>query len=44
LFWADGGTCILAILVFALLVKEKKKPKESKEAKQLLEANRESVF
>jgi predicted MFS family arabinose efflux permease len=44
LFWADGGTCILAILVFALLVKEKKKPKESKEAKLLLEANRESVF
>ncbi len=44
LFWADGGTCILAILVFALLVKEKKKPEESKEAKQLLEANRESVF
>lgn len=44
LFWADGGTCILAILVFALLVKEKQKPKESKEAKLLLEANRESVF
>jgi predicted MFS family arabinose efflux permease len=30
--------------LFALLVKEKKKPKESKEAKQLLESNRESVF
>lgn len=44
LFWADGGTCILAILIFALLVKEKKKPKESKEAKLLLEANRQSVF
>lgn len=44
LFWADGGTCILAIIVFALLVKEKKKPAESKEAKLLLEANRESVF
>ena len=44
LFWADGGTCILAILVFALLVKEKKKSEESKEAKLLLEANRESVF
>ena len=44
LFWADGGTCILAILVFALLVKEKKKPAESMEAKLLLEANRESVF
>lgn len=27
LFWADGGTCILAIVVFILLVKEKKKSK-----------------
>jgi predicted MFS family arabinose efflux permease len=47
LFWADGGTCILAIIVFGLLVKEKKKEKESKEArdaKWLLETNRESVF
>ncbi len=44
LFWADGGTCILSILVFALLVKEKKKPVESKEAKMILEANRASVF
>lgn len=26
LFWIDGSTCILAILVFALSVKEKKKP------------------
>ena len=26
LFWADGGSCIAAILIFALLVKEKKKP------------------
>jgi predicted MFS family arabinose efflux permease len=25
LFWADGGTCIIAILLFVLLVKEKKK-------------------
>ena len=25
LFWADGTSCILAILIFALLVKEKKK-------------------
>jgi predicted MFS family arabinose efflux permease len=25
LFWIDGSTCILAILVFAILVKEKKK-------------------
>lgn len=28
LFWVDGSTCILAILVFVLLVKEKKKPAE----------------
>lgn len=27
LFWADGGTCILAIIIFAILVKEKKKSK-----------------
>jgi len=26
LFWVDGSTCILAISIFALLVKEKKKP------------------
>jgi len=44
LFWADGATCIIAILIFWILVKEKKKPAESKEAKALLEANRESVF
>jgi len=44
LFWADGATCIAAISIFWLLVKEKKKPAESKEAKALLEANRESVF
>jgi len=25
LFWADGSSCIIAILIFALLVKEKKK-------------------
>jgi predicted MFS family arabinose efflux permease len=44
LFWADGATCIIAILIFWILVKEKKKPAESKEAKALLEANRASVF
>ncbi|GAA4078471.1 MFS transporter [Flavobacterium cheonanense] len=44
LFWADGATCIIAILIFWMLVKEKKKPAESKETKALLEANRESVF
>ena len=27
LFWADGISCILAIMIFTLLVKEKKKPK-----------------
>ncbi|MCZ8196694.1 MAG: MFS transporter [Flavobacterium sp.] len=44
LFWADGATCIAAILIFWLLVKEKKKPAESKEEKALFEASRESVF
>lgn len=44
LFWADGATCIIAILIFWMLVKEKKKPAEDKAAKALLEANRESVF
>jgi predicted MFS family arabinose efflux permease len=28
LFWVDGATCILSILIFALLVKEKKKNKD----------------
>lgn len=28
LFWADGTSCIIAILIFALLVKEKKKIRE----------------
>lgn len=27
LFWVDGAACILAISIFAILVKEKKKPK-----------------
>ncbi len=44
LFWADGATCILAIIIFALLVKEKKKTAQSIEEKLLLESNRESVF
>ncbi len=44
LFWADGATCILAILIFALLVKERKEVAKSKEEKRLLESNRESVF
>jgi hypothetical protein len=24
LFWVDGSSCVIAILIFALLVKEKK--------------------
>lgn len=44
LFWVDGATCILAILIFALLVKEKKKVAISHEEKHLLESNRISVF
>jgi predicted MFS family arabinose efflux permease len=32
LFWADGSTCILSILIFALLVKEKKKPVDASSA------------
>jgi predicted MFS family arabinose efflux permease len=44
LFWVDGATCILAILIFWIKVKEKKGPLISKEEKQNLEANRESVF
>lgn len=43
LFWADGATCIAAILVFVLLVKEKKKSKyiDKKEPDHVLT---ESVF
>lgn len=44
LFWADGTTCIIAILTFWILVKEKKKTIVSANDKLLLEANRESVF
>lgn len=37
LFWIDGSTCILAILVFAILVKEKKKiPIHNEESKVLV--------
>jgi predicted MFS family arabinose efflux permease len=37
LFWIDGSTCILAILVFAILVKEKKKiPVHHDESKVLI--------
>jgi predicted MFS family arabinose efflux permease len=42
LFWVDGATCIISILIFALLVKEKKKTAEQKI--KISEADRESVF
>jgi predicted MFS family arabinose efflux permease len=42
LFWVDGATCIFAILIFALLVKEKKKSPEKK--LDLIENQRDSVF
>jgi len=42
LFWVDGSTCILAIVTFALLVKEKKKPET--EIKAILDSKRISVF
>jgi predicted MFS family arabinose efflux permease len=44
LFWVDGATCIIAILIFWIKVKEKKVHLISKEEKKSLEANRESVF
>lgn len=44
LFWVDGATCILAILIFWLMVKERKTNVISKEEKQTLEADRVSVF
>ena len=44
LFWVDGATCIIAIVIFWMKVQEKKGPLISKEEKQSLEANRESVF
>lgn len=42
LFWIDGGTCVLAILIFWILVKEKKKTPEQKLI--IVDKNRESVF
>ncbi|MGV1011837.1 MAG: MDR family MFS transporter [Flavobacterium sp.] len=44
LFWVDGATCIIAILIFWMKVQEKKGPLISKEEKLSLEADRESVF
>lgn len=42
LFWVDGGSCIVAILIFALLVKEKKKSSHHDPHATILEAA--SVF
>lgn len=42
LFWVDGATCILSILIFALLVKEKKNPVNLK--RKLENASVASVF
>tara|TARA_R110000868_G_scaffold243900_2_gene500016 strand:- start:2576 stop:3796 length:1221 start_codon:yes stop_codon:yes gene_type:complete len=42
LFWVDGGSCIIAILIFALLVKEKKKSSHHDPHATILEAA--SVF
>lgn len=42
LFWVDGATCILAILIFWVMVKEIKKTPEQKAI--LSEMERESVF
>ncbi len=42
LFWVDGATCIISILIFALLVKEKKKTAEQKI--KISETDRVSVF
>src|SRR5574343_849153 len=44
LFWVDGATCILAIGIFAVLVKEKKAIKLHPDEKAALEAERKSVF
>jgi predicted MFS family arabinose efflux permease len=43
LFWVDGSSCIIAIVLFAVLVKEKKVP-EDMIAKKEAESKRESVF
>lgn len=43
LFWVDGGTCILAILIFAFFVKEKKKIVDTNKQNEEL-TERKSVF
>lgn len=43
LFWVDGSTCIIAILIFAILVKEKKKiPELHKQSSESMEPK--SIF
>ncbi len=42
LFWVDGGSCVVAILIFALLVKEKKKTSHQDPHNSILEVA--SVF
>ena len=45
LFWVDGSTCILAIGLFALLVKEKKKPgSETAKIDELITSIQEKVL
>ncbi|WP_353089099.1 MFS transporter [Flavobacterium sp.] len=44
LFWVDGATCIIAILIFVVKVKEKKRLPIDAETKASLEAQRKSVF
>lgn len=44
LFWADGVTCILAIIIFWFMVKERKTNVISKEEKQNIDAEKVSVF
>jgi predicted MFS family arabinose efflux permease len=43
LFWVDGSSCIIAILIFALTVKEKKRIPLSLEEKSI-NINRKSIF
>lgn len=44
LFWIDGSTCIIAILIFALFVKEKKKEPLAPHEQTRLELKSKSVF
>ncbi|MGL5112369.1 MAG: MDR family MFS transporter [Flavobacterium sp.] len=43
LFWVDGATCLIAILLFAVLIKEKKTTIDHEKLKQI-NATRVSVF